>query len=188
MKPNGYKITDQFAIYFVTFTIVKWVDVFSRLECKQLIINSLKYCCKEKGLNIYAYVIMSNHLHLIISAEENSKGVSAIIRDFKSYTSKAIISWLVNSNKESRKEWMLEIFRKSAKYGKANQNYQLWKQRSHPIILFYPKFIFQKLDYIHMNPVVAGIVEKPEHYCFSSAQNYIGKDECLIDIKLLPSI
>jgi REP element-mobilizing transposase RayT len=86
-EPKGYVITDQYATYFVTFTTVGWVDVFTRKELKEIIIESLKYCQKEKGLIIHAYVIMSNHLHLILRAKEGSAGLSAIIRDFKKYTS-----------------------------------------------------------------------------------------------------
>jgi len=79
---DGYIITGQYAIYFLTFTIVGWVDIFTRKECKDIIVDSLKYCNKNKGLSIHAYVIMSNHIHLIVSAREDSGGLSGIIRDF----------------------------------------------------------------------------------------------------------
>ena len=79
---DGYIITDQYAIYFLTFTIVGWVDIFTRKECKDIIVDSLKYCNSNKGLSIHAYVIMSNHIHLIVSAREDSGGLSGIIRDF----------------------------------------------------------------------------------------------------------
>ena len=129
---RGYNITDQFGLYFVTFTIVGWVDVFTRKECKQLIIEALKYCKTHKGLNLFAYVIMESHLHLIVSAREDSKGLSAIIRDFKKYTSKEILKWVKNGTGESRKDWMLMVFRYHAKYNKRNAEFQVWHQNNCP--------------------------------------------------------
>jgi hypothetical protein len=67
---------------------------------------------------------MESHAHLIISASEDSQGLSAIIRDFKKHTSKAILKWIQNGGRESRKEWMLIIFRYHAKYNKRNKEYQ----------------------------------------------------------------
>jgi REP element-mobilizing transposase RayT len=87
-------------------TTVGWMDIFSRKECKHIIIDSLKYCQEKKGLIINAYVLMESHLHMIARADEPSKGLSAIIRDFKKHTSKQLIDWVMNSGKESRKEWI----------------------------------------------------------------------------------
>ena len=72
MSEGGYKITDQSATYFVSFAVVDWVDVFSRKEYRDIIINSLKYCQLQKGLVVYAWCMMSNHVHLIISAKQNN--------------------------------------------------------------------------------------------------------------------
>ncbi len=94
MEDGGYKIVDQYATYFLTFTVVGWIDLFSRKECKDLLIDSLKYCQQQKGLMIYAYVLMESHIHLLSSAHEKSSGISAIIRDFKKFTSKQIVQWM----------------------------------------------------------------------------------------------
>ena len=91
MSQGGYKITDQYAIYFLTFTLVGWVDLFTRKQCSQILIDSFKFCKEKKGLILYAFVIMGSHVHLLASAEEGSSGLSAIIRDFKSHTSRKII-------------------------------------------------------------------------------------------------
>ena len=93
MSTGGYKITDQGAMYFVSFAVVSWVDVFSRREYRDLIIESLKYCQKEKGLVIYAWCIMSNHFHLIISAEESN--LIDVLGDFKKFTSKQILKSII---------------------------------------------------------------------------------------------
>lgn len=182
---SGYHIADQYGLHFVTFTIVGWIDVFSRKECKQIIIDALQYGIDRKGLQLYAYVIMESHIHLIISAAEGSQGLSAIIRDFKKHTAKEILRWVKNSRRESRKEWMLIVFRYHAKYNKRNGEYQVWQQHNRPKELFYPKFISQKIGYIHQNPVQAKIVDRPEDYLHSSARNYLGRTDYLVEVQVI---
>ena len=182
---GGYKIRDQFATHFLTFTIVGWVDVFSRRTNKEIIIESLNYCKAHKGLVIYAFVIMSNHMHVIARASQNSKGLSAIIRDFKRHTSRKLIDSILNNRKESRKDWMLKVFSYHAKFNSNNVLYQIWQQHNQPQILLRPRFIMQKLNYIHNNPVKAKIVLKPEHYLFSSAVNYAGLDEIVLEVEII---
>ncbi len=109
---DKYLISDQFAPHFLTMTIVDWIDVFSRSNQKLAIIDALKYCQQNKGLSILAYVIMSNHIHILARSETNS--LSDIVRDFKKHTSKKIIEEIINGN-ESRKEWMLNLFSYAAK-------------------------------------------------------------------------
>lgn len=70
MSGNRYKIADQNALYFVTFTVVNWIDVFTRRTYKIEVVNSLNYCIQQKGLKVYAWCLMSNHIHLIVSATE----------------------------------------------------------------------------------------------------------------------
>ena len=127
---------------------------------------------------------MTNHVHLIARADGESP-LSEFIRDLKKYTSKAIIAEILKGP-ESRKEWMLEYFKKSAKSVNklSNQLYfKLWQDGYHPEMIESNKFFNQKLRYIHNNPVKELIVEKPEEYIFSSARNYAGF-ESYIDIVL----
>lgn len=182
---SGYNIVNQHACYFVTFTAVGWVDIFSRRACKQIIMDALQYCIQNKGLRLHAYVVMESHLHLVVSANEDSTGLSAIIRDFKKHTSKEILKWIQRSGKESRKEWMLMVFRYHAKYNKRNGEYQVWKQDNRPKVMYYPRFMGQKIRYIHQNPVVAGIVDRPEDYLHSSARNYLGRSDFLIEVEVI---
>ena len=167
---SKYTIKDQNAAYFLTLTIVGWIDVFTRKIYRDIVIESLKYCQKEKGLEIYAFVIMSNHLHLIVNAKEGYS-LSDIMRDFKKYTSKQIIM-ACHDNTESRREWMLSIFGLAGKTNSNNKYFQVWKQDNHALELYSNKFIIEKLDYIHNNPVRSGIVVKPEDYLYSSARIY----------------
>ena len=118
---------------------------------------------------------MSNHIHLIISAAQGSN-LSDTIRDFKRHTSKQIRSEILTNSKESRQEWMLRLMKYFAKYNSNNEKFQLWQRGKHPIELISLKWIKQELDYIHINPVRAGIVEYAEDYLYSSAKYYY-KDE-----------
>ena len=86
---EGYIIRDQSKAHFITATVVDWIDVFTRKMYKDVVIESLAYCIKEKGMLLYGYVIMSNHIHLIMQFEDGK--LSDLIRDFKKFTAKAIL-------------------------------------------------------------------------------------------------
>lgn len=175
---EGYKIRDQSKPHFITFTIVDWVDVFTRKRYKDIILENLEYCQKEKGMFLYGYVIMSNHIHCIIQSEDED--LSGLIRDFKKHTAKKIIASIKNEP-ESRREWILERFSKAAKRHSRNKTYQFWKYGNHPEEIYSQKFMWSKLDYIHLNPVRAGLVAKASDYLYSSATNYVN-DTGLIGI------
>lgn len=113
--------------------------------------DSLTYCQKNKGLVVCSFVLMSNHLHIIAYAKENSEGLSNVIRDFKRHTAKQILKAIENGS-ESRKEWLLMVFKYQAKYNKRNRDYQFWQQDNHPIELESPNWINQKIMYIHLCP------------------------------------
>ena len=109
-----YKATTTEDCYFITITTVGWIDVFTRLNQKQNIISALQYCQSNKGLEIYAYCIMSNHIHLLCKATAGFI-LSDVIRDFKKFTSKKIIQTIIEES-ESRREWMLDYFKKSCEH------------------------------------------------------------------------
>ena len=108
-----YRFADKDGVYFTTSTVVGWADVFTRKEYKEILLHSTRHCQKEKGLILYSWCLMSNHVHLVISAKEHNP--SDILRDFKKYTSKQIIKAITEHPAESRKEWMLLYLRKLAK-------------------------------------------------------------------------
>ena len=182
---KGYKIKDQYQTYFVTLTIVGWVDLFTRFECRNILIESMSYCQSNKGLSIHAYVIMGSHIHLIITAHEHTDGLSSIIRDFKKHTSKQIINWIEKDKKESRSDWLKVIFKYHAKHNKNNTTYQVWQQNNQPKACLHPKFTNQKIFYIHNNPVLSKIVDKPEDYIYSSAKNYLGHNDCILEVDII---
>jgi putative transposase len=152
------------------------------MNLPEIIVNSLNYCTKEKGLEIYAWCIMSNHVHLIISCTQGRK--EEILRDHKRHTTKACLEAIGNNIQESRKDWMLWMFRRAGKKNLNNQIYQFWQQHNKPIELHSNFLLEQKLNYIHNNPVEAGLVDQPEEYRYSSARDYCGM-RGLINIKLI---
>ncbi len=170
MSKEGYIIRDQSKPHFITATVVDWVDVFTRKTYRDCIIESLNYCIKNKGMILYGYVIMSNHIHLIIQSENNK--LSDLIRDFKKFTAKSILNKIENET-ESRADWMLKRFQFACKSHSRNEKFQFWQYGSHPEEIFTQKFMWSKLDYIHLNPVRSGIVSKASHYLYSSASNYV---------------
>jgi len=176
--PTGYQIKNQEAAHYLTIQIVYWIDLFSRKTYRDIIIKSLKYCSKHKGLELFGYVIMSNHIHIIVRS--TTSDLSGVLRDFKKYTSKQIIEEMTN-NPESRKEWMLRLFGHAAKRQNKKGDYQVWTHENHALELYGNEFIQQKLEYIHNNPVRAGIVKNAEDYIYSSASYYAGQ-ESILDI------
>jgi REP element-mobilizing transposase RayT len=171
MTQNGFKfkIYDQSKAYFITCTVVKWINLFEVDTYRDLLIDSLIYCQKNKGLNVFAYVIMPSHIHLLVRAENDD--LSKIICDFKKYTSKKIIEQL-HKDSDISGDAILKVFEFEASKHSRNKTYQVWIQNNHPIEVYSNKFIKQKVDYIHNNPVKAGLVDHPEDYLYSSARNY----------------
>jgi putative transposase len=178
MSRKGYIIYDQQAIYYMTFTIIGWIDVFSRQAYRDIVIDSLKFCQKSKGLHLHAYVIMSNHMHLIASVNEGCS-ISDFVRDCEKFTAKQILNDIETNAIESRKEWMLHQFKYYASRHSRNEIYQLWEHDNHFIELSSATFTQQKIDYIHQNPVKAGLVYRAEDYVYSSASNYAGIDQII---------
>ena len=179
-----YRIRDQEKLYFVTFTVVEWIDLFTRQEYRDIFLESLKYCQSNKGLEVAAYCIMSSHVHLILGRNGDQK-LEDIIRDLKKFTSVKFVEAMQSLSVESRKNWLLYHFRLAGKINANNSNFQIWQQHSHPIELNTQDKITRCLNYIHQNPVVSGLVLSPEEYLYSSAKNYAGHPELLIDVILI---
>ena len=179
---DRYTIKNSEGMFFITITIIGWVDVFTRKDYRDVIIDSLKYCQKEKGLILYAYVIMSSHIHMIIGSKSGFTLVDTI-RDFKKFTAKQIIK-LIKEIPESRREWLLNKFSFEANRTKRGKDYKFWQDGYHAKEIETIGFLEQKLDYVHNNPVESGIVLSPEEYLYSSAKNYAGHPEKLIEVEL----
>ncbi len=134
--------------------------------------DGIKYCQKEKGLVVYAWCIMTNHVHLIIATQ--GRPMEAIMRGLRRHTSVKLREAIAGHPGESRKEWIMWMMERAEKRNSNNNEWQFWRQDNHPIELCHPDMWKQKMDYIHYNPVVAGFVAKPEDYLWSSAYDYGG--------------
>ena len=155
-------------LYFVTITIIDWIDIFTRNEYKEWISEQIIFCQKNKNLELYAYVIMTNHIHMVARVKE-MQTMSELLRDFKTFTSKELYKLILNNPSESRKEWLISAFNKAGKHNANNENFQIWQNGSFPTLLDSNFLIDQKVDYIHQNPVKAGSVDEASKYLYSSA-------------------
>ena len=185
MKQGQKQNIKKNASYFITMTVVNWVDVFTRKNHADIIIDALRYCKKEKGLNVYAFCIMSNHIHMLVNTNEPFV-LKDTIRDFKKFTSKKIIAE-INSKQESRREWMIKLFKKEAMTSKKHKTYKFWQSGNHAIEVYSPKFTWNKINYIHKNPVRAGYVKEDHHWVYSSASNY-QELESVLEVDLIPHL
>jgi REP element-mobilizing transposase RayT len=145
-------------------------------------LESWRYCQKEKELEIYAWCIMSSHIHMIVGSK--GRVLEKTIGEMKSFASSALRKAIAAHPGESRSKWITTIMEKA---GMSNSNYrdwQLWQQHNHPIELLNIEMFYQKMNYIHYNPVEAGFVEKEEDYWYSSALNFYNK-EGLIELSFI---
>ena len=170
---SEFRIKDQGAVHFVTFTVHQWVDVFTRDLYREELIKNLKYCQENRGLEIFAWVIMTNHCHLIVRAK--NEDLSDIIRDFKKFTAKKILSLIENNPFESRNIWIGKMLR-------IDNRIWFWEGGYHGEEIYSKQFYDTKVNYIHMNPVRAGWVEKEEDFIWSSAGNYFGLKKSKLEL------
>ena len=163
-------------LHFLTHTVVDWIDVFTRKELAEIVVKSLNYCIENKGLEVYVWCLMPSHLHMIATtADGATDDLSGVMRDFKKFTSKRIVKMIPEIN-ESRRDWLMKHFQTGP------GALQVWQEGMHPIELYSKKFMNQKMNYIHNNPVEAGIVYEPQHYALSSARDYYDNVKGLVNI------
>ena len=179
---RAYKFRDITKPYFVSFATVLWIDLFTRKEYCHLFLESVRYCQENKGLIVYAWIIMPSHIHLIIGTKDLP--MQDILRDLKSHTSRKLKEAIKTHPTESRKEWLIWMFERAGKINGNNKSWQLWQQHNKPIELWDNYMIENKLNYLHNNPVEAEVVSKPEDYVWSSAIDYSGT-KGLIDVEIL---
>jgi putative transposase len=173
MTRSRYKFFENEYPYFMTCTINSWLPIFTRQESADIILDSWRYLQKERGLKLFAYVILENHLHMIASAPD----ISATIQSFKSYTARQIIDLLKSRGSET----LLRQLSATKLNHKTESTYQVWQEGSHPQQIQSDDMMWQKIEYIHNNPVLRGFVDDPLHWRWSSARNY-AKQPGLIEV------
>ena len=182
--PDSYVIKDQAGVYFLTFQVVAWVDIFTRKRYKDIVVDAFNYCIEHKGLQVHSWCIMSNHVHCILSSKVGE--LSNTIRDLKRHTSKTILH-SIQQETESRREWILFQFKRAAQQHTRNNENQLWTHENHAVAIdgYVKDMLAIKLNYIHNNPVKEGYVDKPEDYVYSSARDYYNTVKGLIAVEIL---
>ena len=163
---------EQNAPYFITITVIEWVDIFTKKEYCESLINCLKYCQKNLGLLLYEYAIMPNHIHLIVQAKEGYE-LSKIISSFKQFTTKEILKILEKDNRK----YILRILENSFSKKEGSES-QLWQRENYPEVITTEKFYLQKANYIHHNPVRKEYVKTPVEWIYSSAGYRLAGGEC----------
>lgn len=178
---SQYKLYDDISLYFVTNTITHWYPVFIDEHYFSVVTKSLEHCISNRDFKIHAYVIMLNHIHLIISTSQNGRYLSNVMRDFKRFTSKKITRLLFRDNRQTP----LNIFSNKAQNDRRGNHFMVWKTGFHPKAIFSDQFLQQKISYIHMNPVKKGYVSEPTHWYYSSARNYADCRDVALDVDLV---
>ncbi|MEW6658487.1 MAG: transposase [Thermodesulfobacteriota bacterium] len=168
---SRYKIVEVEAPQFITCTIVGWLPVFTREKYLEIITTSLNFCRQQKGLRLHAYVILDNHLHLVVSGDD----LSQVMRDFKRHTAKEI----QEVARQDNKQWLLKQFEFFKGAQKVKSRHQVWQEGFHPQAIIGEEMLRQKIEYIHYNPVRVGLVDRPEDWRYSSAREYLGQDGVL---------
>jgi len=163
---SRYTIREPDFPYFITCTVVNWIPIFTRKPYFEILLDALQFCRQHKGLKLYAYVILDNHLHLVLAGPQ----LAETIRDFKSYTAKRLIAQL----EQDQKTWLLNQLQYYKRPAKTRSDYQVWQEGFHPQQLISEEILHQKIDYLHDNPVRAGLVARPEDWVYSSAGDYAG--------------
>ena len=168
-----YKFGDSDKLYFISYAVIDWIDVFIRDEYKEILLESWRYCQNQKNLEIYGWCIMTSHIHMIIGSA--GRPLEKTIGEMKSFTSTQLRKAIADNPVESRKEWMLWMMESAGGKNTNNNDWQFWQQHNHPLEILDDKMFYQKLEYIHLNPVVAGFVEHEEDWLYSSARDFHGK-------------
>lgn len=172
---NSYRIfTDKHYAYFVTWTVVDWLPLLGEPAYRQIVLDSLNYLRTNKHIQLNAFVVMLSHIHAILWPDDGIN-LSDATRDFKRFTSKEI-------SKEAERQGsahFLKIFTNARLANRAQDvsHYQVWQEGSHPEAVFTEKFAKQKMDYIHLNPIRAGMVKNAEEWLYSSARAYLLGEE-----------
>ena len=168
---SRYRVDSESGVYFITSTVVDWVPIFINEEMMRILLDSFKYCQRKKGLLIFGFVIMPNHFHMLIGMEEPDR-IPSVVRDLKRHTSQEITRCIAASEKQRHLFWLKPFW--------GRKNNTVWQTGYHPILIKSEKWLEEKLEYMHMNPVKRGFVEEPQYWKYSSARNYISDDHSLI--------
>ncbi len=173
MGRSRYTFTQPDKPHFLTLTVLHWIPVFTRQNTVAILLDSLRWLM-EKEFRLYAYVVLENHLHLLAQSPQLDKDIAR----FKAYTARLLIDYL----KQRKVSTILDQLAFYKKKHKSDRALQFWQEGSHPELVIDEDMMSQKVEYIHQNPVKRGYVDFPEHWRYSSARNYAGRKDSLLDV------
>jgi putative transposase len=162
---SRYRINEHECAHFVTSTVVEWLPVFTTAPCSDIIVRSLEYCREHKGLRVYAWVILDNHFHAVVSAPN----LTSALRDLRKFTARELLAQL----KAEGRDWLLNQLAYFCASHKTSSAHQIWQEGVHPQQIVNDEMMVQKLEYLHNNPVKRGFVASPEHWVYSSAHEWL---------------
>ncbi|ODQ01500.1 REP-associated tyrosine transposase [Salinivibrio sp. DV] len=170
MGRSRYKITEPHLPHFVTLTVLHWIPVFTRPDTVNILLDALRFLSRD-GLKVYAWVVLENHCHLVLQSQALDRDIARL----KSWTAKNLIQYLAERNVKQILD-QLAFYKKAHKGDRA---YQFWQEGVHPELIQSDAMMWQKIDYIHQNPVKRGYVDEAAHWRYSSARDYMGSSGLL---------
>jgi putative transposase len=174
MPQQEESLIEPNACYYLTFHVVDWADIFVKPVFKQIIAESLNYFIARKGLTVYSWCLMTNHLQLMASAKQGSQ-IIPLTDEFRKFTTRIILED-IEAESEVRRSWIMKRFRKTSGPFRLNTQFHVWQNRLDAIHIDLDNddLFNQYLEIIHNNPVRERVVSKPEDYLHSSARDYAG--------------
>lgn len=176
MSLPHFQIKDH--LYYITTVVHDRLPIFTRPAYIVSLLDSLNFYRHKLSFKLLGYVLMPDHIHFLIRPYGEAS-ISEIVRDYKKFTSVRIIR---QAEAESNKAWLEAFHRAGAQTGRS-QN-KVWQDDYWDSNVYTEPFLRQKLNYMHCNPVRAGLVNDPSEYPYSSYRNYVLGDETLIEIDM----
>jgi len=167
MGRSRYRVLQGDAPHFLTCTVLNWIPLFTRPDTAEIVLDAIRYRQQNLGWRLYGFVILENHLHLVLQARD----LGEELMRFKSYTARCLIDYL----EQRRVTRILDQLAWFKKRHKCDRKYQLWEEGSHPQLIESEDVLRQKLEYLHNNPVKRGYVDRPADWRYSSARVYAGQ-------------
>lgn len=166
MGRSRNKVYEPTHPHFLTCTVLHWLPIFTNQTSVQIVIDSLAYLQKSDNLTVFSYVILENHLHLVAQSDDIRKSM----QKFKAFTAYELLKLL----QKQKATTLLKQFAFHKKAHKSKSSYQIWEEGFHPKLIISENMMFEKIDYVHQNPVKRGYVEEAEYWRYSSARDYKG--------------
>jgi len=178
MGRRGRSLLKDETTFFVTTTVVNFAKVFTSDKYCDILVRNIRHYQKQYKFDIIGYVIMPSHFHWIVEVNPEFGTISDVMRDLKKFSSWDLLEALENYKKSG----LLQMFRLESR-GYSDQKHKFWMKRFDDEYIRNDEMLTTKLDYIHNNPVAAGLVSIPEDYKYSSARNHILGDHSVLKVK-----